>query len=295
MPSGARGREEKRPVRFLFEECSKYPPSCSLLAIEKEGAVRYTRRRYYLSTVFAREDGGDGRLNKSQIREALDIVAGMFPDAHCELVHSNPFELTIAVLLSAQCTDETVNKVTKDLFLKYRTPEDYLSVPLEELENDIKRIGLFRNKAKHIRALCQMLLDEYGGEIPSAHEELVKLPGVGRKTANVVVSTAFGVPAIAVDTHVERVSKRLGFADWDDSVLEVEKKLMRKVPKDEWTATHHRLIFLGRYHCKAQQPRCDGCPLLALCREGKQRMKPKKTRKTSAKSREPERADAARG
>lgn len=220
-------------------------------------------------------------MNKKQVREALDIVARMFPDAHCELHHSNPFELTIAVLLSAQCTDETVNKVTADLFRKYKTPEDYLAVSLEELEQDIKRIGLYRNKAKHIRSLCRLLLEEYGGQIPQAHEELVKLPGVGRKTANVVVSTAFGVPAIAVDTHVERVSKRLGIAGPDDSVLEVEKKLMSKVPREEWTATHHRLIFLGRYHCKAQQPKCDGCPLLELCKEGKKRMKTPQRRKTN--------------
>lgn len=219
-------------------------------------------------------------MNKAQVREALQVIAGMFPDARCELNHSNPFELTIAVLLSAQCTDETVNKVTVDLFRKYRTPEDYLAVSIEELENDIKRIGLYRNKAKHIRALCRLLLDEYGGEIPSSHEELVKLPGVGRKTANVVVSNAFGVPAIAVDTHVERVSKRLGIAGWDDTVLEVEKKLMSKVPREEWTMTHHRLIFFGRYHCKAQQPKCGECPLLERCREGKQRMKLKKPRKT---------------
>jgi endonuclease-3 len=226
-------------------------------------------------------------LNKRQVREVLDLVADMFPDAHCELFHSNPFELTIAVLLSAQCTDETVNKVTKDLFRKYRKPEDYLAVTLEELENDIKRIGLYRNKAKHIRSLCRLLLEEYDGEIPEAHEELVKLPGVGRKTANVVVSTAFGVPAIAVDTHVERVSKRLGIAKADDSVLEVEKKLRAKVPKEEWTETHHRLIFLGRYHCKAQQPKCDGCPLLALCKEGKKRMKSPITRKTKERKRKP--------
>lgn len=219
-------------------------------------------------------------MNKAQIRRTLDIVAEMFPDAHCELTHSNPFELTIAVLLSAQCTDETVNKVTRDLFQKYKTPEDYLTVSLEELEQDIKRIGLYRNKAKHIRALCRLLIEEYGGEVPSAHEELVKLPGVGRKTANVVVSVAFGVPAIAVDTHVERVSKRLGLAGPDDTVLEVEKKLMQKVPKEEWSATHHRLIFFGRYHCKAQNPKCNACPLLDVCKEGKRRMKPQKTRKT---------------
>jgi endonuclease III len=197
----------------------------------------------------------------------------MFPDAHCELVHSNPFELVIAVALSAQCTDVLVNKVTKELFKKYKTPEDYLSVPIEELQNDIRSIGLYRNKAKNIQSLCRLLLDEYDGEVPRDRDELTKLPGVGRKTANVVVSVAFNIPAIAVDTHVERVSKRLGICRWKDSVLEVEKTLMKKVPKDEWSVTHHRLIFFGRYHCKAQNPQCPSCPLLELCREGKKRMK----------------------
>ena len=212
-------------------------------------------------------------MNKAQIRTVLDTIGSMFPDAYCELHHGNAFELTIAVLLSAQCTDETVNKVTVHLFQKYRKPEDYLAVPLEELEQDIRRIGLFRNKAKNIQALCRMVIEEFGGDVPEAHEDLVRLPGVGRKTANVVVSNAFGVPAIAVDTHVERVSKRLGLATWNDSVLEVEKKLMKAVPKEEWTVTHHRLIFFGRYHCKAQQPQCEVCPLLQLCREGKKRMR----------------------
>ncbi|GKS13858.1 endonuclease III [Paenibacillus chitinolyticus] len=216
-----------------------------------------------------------------KVRHILDTIGEMFPDAHCELNHSNPFELTIAVLLSAQCTDETVNKVTQTLFQKYKTPEDYLAVPLEELELDIRRIGLYRNKAKNIQKLCQLILERYDGQIPTTHEQLVELPGVGRKTANVVVSNAFGVPAIAVDTHVERVSKRLGLAGKDDSVLEVEKKLMRKVPREEWTLTHHRLIFFGRYHCKAQSPKCDICPLLDICPEGKKRMKIKKASKTS--------------
>jgi len=212
-------------------------------------------------------------MNATMMRHTLNTIAEMFPDARCELNHSNPFELTIAVLLSAQCTDETVNKVTAGLFNKYKTPEDYLNVPVEELENDIRRIGLFRNKAANIQKLCRMVIDKHGGQIPREHADLVELPGVGRKTANVVVSNAFDVPAIAVDTHVERVSKRLGIAKPDDSVLEVEKKLMRKVPKDEWTITHHRLIFFGRYHCKAQNPKCDICPLLDLCKEGKMRMK----------------------
>ncbi|MFD0694754.1 endonuclease III [Paenibacillus sp. GCM10027628] len=218
-------------------------------------------------------------MTQKLVRHILDTIGELFPDAHCELHHSNPFELTIAVLLSAQCTDETVNKVTQSLFQKYKRPEDYLAVPLEELEQDIRRIGLFRNKASNIQKLCRLLLDKYDGQIPEKHEQLVELPGVGRKTANVVVSNAFGVPAIAVDTHVERVSKRLGLADPDDSVLEVEKKLMKKVPREEWTQTHHRLIFFGRYHCKAQSPQCEVCPLLDKCREGKSRMKPSKPRK----------------
>jgi endonuclease-3 len=214
-------------------------------------------------------------LNKSDIRYCLDEMGRMFPDAHCELNHSNPFELVIAVALSAQCTDALVNKVTKNLFQKYKTPEDYLSVPLEELQNDIRSIGLFRNKAKNIQKLCSMLIQEYDGVVPNDRDELTKLPGVGRKTANVVVSVAYGVPAIAVDTHVERVSKRLAFCRWKDSVLEVEKTLMKKVPKEEWSVTHHRMIFFGRYHCKAQNPQCETCPLLELCREGKKRMKGK--------------------
>ncbi|RDU36378.1 endonuclease III [Neobacillus piezotolerans] len=214
-------------------------------------------------------------LNKDQIRYCLDEMGRMFPEAHCELNHSNPFELVIAVALSAQCTDVLVNKVTESLFKKYKTPQDYLDVSLEELQNDIRSIGLFRNKAKNIQKLCSMLLESYGGEVPRDRDELTKLPGVGRKTANVVVSVAFGVPAIAVDTHVERVSKRLGICRWKDSVLEVEKTLMRKVPKDEWSLTHHRMIFFGRYHCKAQNPQCPTCPLLTVCREGKKRMKGK--------------------
>lgn len=212
-------------------------------------------------------------LNKAQIRFCLDQIGEMFPTAHCELNHSNPFELVIAVSLSAQCTDALVNRVTKNLFEKYTAPADYLKVSLEELQNDIRSIGLYRNKAKNIQKLCQMLLDEYNGQIPRDRDELMNLPGVGRKTANVVVSVAFGVPAIAVDTHVERVSKRLGICRWKDSVSEVEKTLMQKVPKSEWSLTHHRLIFFGRYHCKAQNPQCERCPLLDLCREGQKRTK----------------------
>lgn len=212
-------------------------------------------------------------LTIKQWLHCLDEMDHMFPDAHCELVHDNPFELTIATLLSAQCTDALVNRVTATLFQKYKTPEDYLAVPLEELENDIRSIGLFRSKAKNIQKLCQRLLDVYGGEIPADRDELVTLPGVGRKTANVVLSVAFNVPAMAVDTHVERITKRLGLCRWKDTVLEVEQTIMRKTPIERWNKAHHQMIFFGRYHCKAQRPQCETCPLLDDCREGQKRLK----------------------
>lgn len=212
-------------------------------------------------------------LNRKEIRFCLDEIGKMYPDAHCELVHENPFELVIAVLLSAQTTDVNVNRVTKDLFAKYKTPEDYLNVDVKELENDIRSIGLYRTKAKNIQSLCQTLLDEYNGEVPQTRKDLMKLAGVGRKTANVVMSVAFNEPAIAVDTHVERVAKRLAFCRWKDTVLQVEEALMKKIPEEEWSVTHHRLIFFGRYHCKARNPSCEQCPLLTVCREGKKRMR----------------------
>ena len=211
-------------------------------------------------------------LTKVQWTKCLDEMEEMFPDAHCELVHSNPFELLIATLLSAQCTDALVNKVTPGLFAKYKSPEDYLDVSIEELQNDIRSIGLFRNKAKNIQALSHMLITQFNGDVPPNRDLLITLPGVGRKTANVVVSVAFDVPALAVDTHVERVTKRLGLFRWKDSVLQVEETIMKKTPKELWSKTHHQLIFFGRYHCKAQNPQCPVCPLLAVCREGKKRM-----------------------
>ncbi|WP_342528878.1 endonuclease III [Chryseomicrobium sp. FSL W7-1435] len=210
---------------------------------------------------------------KKEWAEILESMEEMFPDAHCELVHENAFELVIATLLSAQCTDVLVNRVTKDLFQKYKTPEDYLAVPVEELQQGIRSIGLYRNKAKNIQKLSRMLIDDFGGIVPEDRDTLTLLPGVGRKTANVVVSVAFGIPALAVDTHVERVSKRLGVCKWKDSPLQVEETLMKKTPRELWSKAHHQLIFFGRYHCKAQNPNCPECPLLERCREGKKRMK----------------------
>ena len=205
----------------------------------------------------------------------IDVISDMFPNAECELKHDNPFQLTIAVLLSAQTTDNSVNKVTAKLFQKYHTAEDFLQVPQEELENDIRTIGLYRNKAKNIQKLCRSLLDKFNGEIPRTHKELESLAGVGRKTANVVMSVAFDEPSLAVDTHVERVSKRLGICRWKDNVRQVEEKLCKVVPRERWNRTHHQLIFFGRYHCLARTPKCDVCPLFDDCREGQKRYKAK--------------------
>lgn len=224
-------------------------------------------------------------VTKKEYLEFLEEITRMFPDAHCELLHDNPFELLIAVVLSAQCTDALVNKVTRDLFEKYKTPADYLSVPIEELESDIRSIGLYRSKAKNIQGLSHRLLEQYGGEVPRKHEDLISLPGVGRKTANVVVSNAFGTPAIAVDTHVERVAKRIGLCRMNATVLDVERKLMRFTPRERWTQTHHQLIFFGRYHCKAARPSCETCPVLFLCPFGQKRLSaPKKTTQSAKKS-----------
>ena len=212
-------------------------------------------------------------ISKKKALEMIDVIADMFPNAECELKHDNAFELTIAVLLSAQCTDNLVNKVTRTLFQKYKTPQDYLNVDIEELQNNIHSIVLYRNKAKNIQKLCQSLLEQFNGQIPSTHKELESLAGVGRKTANVVMSIAFDEPSLAVDTHVERVSKRLGINRWKDNVTQVEDRLCSIIPKERWSRSHHQLIFFGRYHCLARKPKCDICPLLDDCREGQKRMK----------------------
>ncbi|MGH1680120.1 endonuclease III, partial [Enterococcus avium] len=212
-------------------------------------------------------------LSKEKTMEALSRMYDMFPDAVGELHSDSPFQLLIAVILSAQATDVSVNKATPALFKAYPTPEALAQAPIEDIIEKIKMIGLYRNKAKNIKACAQMLLDNYDGVVPNSREELIKLPGVGRKTANVVLGDAFGVPAIAIDTHVERVTKRLRICKLNASVTEVEATLMRKIPKDLWVKSHHTLIFFGRYHCTARSPKCEICPLLDMCQEGKDRLK----------------------
>ena len=195
----------------------------------------------------------------------LEVFEEMFPQADCELVHQNVFELLIAVMLSAQTTDKSVNNLTKDLFQKYKNPMDFMNADISELEQDLRRIGLYKNKAKNIKLTSEILLNKYDGKVPSTREELIELPGVGRKTANVVLSVGFHIPAIPVDTHVERVSKRLGLADSKDSVLVVEKKLQEIIPKELWNKSHHQFIFFGRYHCTAKKPHCEECQLTKEC------------------------------
>lgn len=201
-------------------------------------------------------------------RKIMDTLAAMYPDAHCELNFRNPFELLIATILSAQSTDRQVNKVTERLFKKYPTPQDFLSLSEEELAEEIRGLGLYRNKSKNILQTCRILVEQYQGEVPADREALEKLPGVGRKTANVVLSNAFGVPALAVDTHVHRVSNRLGLAD-SRTPLETEKQLTRRIPRKEWSIAHHRLIWHGRRICSARNPKCGICDLSSYCRFAK--------------------------
>lgn len=204
---------------------------------------------------------------EERVERVLNVIDEMFPDAKCELKHENPWQLLIAVMMSAQTTDKSVNAITEHLFQKYQSVDDFANADLKELENDIRKIGLYRNKAKNIIGICQALIRDFNGEVPKTHKELETLPGVGRKTANVVLSVAFEQPALAVDTHVERVSKRLKLAKKDDSVLEVEKKLCKAIPRQRWIKTHHQLIFFGRYFCKATSPMCMECPLFDICNE----------------------------
>lgn len=197
-------------------------------------------------------------------KRILSILKEMYPDAHCELNYRNPFELLIATILSAQSTDRQVNLLTKDLFAQFPTPEAFLTLSADQLAEHIHGLGLYRNKSKNILATCRILVEQYGGEVPREREKLEALPGVGRKTANVVLSNAFGVPALAVDTHVHRVANRLALAD-SENPLETERQLCKRVPKKDWSDTHHQLIWHGRRRCTARRPKCEQCDLSSFC------------------------------
>lgn len=188
----------------------------------------------------------------------------IYPDAKISLDFTNPLELLVATILSAQCTDERVNKVTKSLFKKYKTAKDYANAPPEGLEEDIHSTGFYKNKAKAIRNCCSALVERSGGKVPSTMEELTALSGVGRKTANVILGNAYGIPGVVVDTHVGRVSRRLGLTKEDDPE-KVERDLMAVVPKGDWVSFSHRIILFGRKTCKSAKPVCAQCPIFKLC------------------------------
>lgn len=197
-------------------------------------------------------------------QEVAEVLAKAYPQAHCALIHDGPLQLLVATILSAQCTDARVNLVTPDLFKKYPTAQSFaLAEPLE-LEQAIQSTGFFRNKARSIREACRDIVACHGGQVPRTMEALTKLRGVGRKTANVVLGNAFGVPGMVVDTHVGRISARLGFTPHQDPI-KVEQDLMRLFPPQQWVALGHRFIQHGRTYCKAPKPKCAGCPIEKLC------------------------------
>jgi endonuclease-3 len=197
--------------------------------------------------------------------QIIKLLKRAHPDAKCALNHSNPFELLIATILSAQCTDERVNIVTADLFRKYRKPEDYLKVRDTELQQDIRTTGFFRNKTKSIQGACKVLIEEFGGQVPQTMEELLRVPGAARKTSNVVLGVGFGIAeGVVVDTHVSRLSQRLRLTRQKDPV-KIEKDLMELVPRKDWIIFSHLLIFHGRRVCKARRPLCEECVVEKLC------------------------------
>ena len=202
----------------------------------------------------------------------LEYLDYLFPNPKCELIYHTDYQLLMAVVLSAQSTDKRVNSVTPIIFSRYPKLEDIKNADLADLEYIIRPVGSFRIKAKYLKGIATKLVDEYHGVVPTDREVLESFPGVGRKTVNVFLAEFYHLPAIAVDTHVERVSKRLKLAYMNDSVLDVERKLMRKIPKDRWAKFHLQMVLFGRYYCKAVKPLCKNCPLKEFCREKKKNL-----------------------
>jgi endonuclease III len=207
-------------------------------------------------------------LNKSykdEIMEVLEKLNALYPEVGSELYYNSPFQLLVATMLSAQATDKKVNEITPAIFARYATPYDFLTLSVGELEEKIKQINYYKTKARNIIKMCQTLVSEYGGQVPADRDELMKLAGVGRKTANVILSYAFGIPAIAVDTHVFRVANRIGMVDTGD-VSETELEMEKKIPEEWWSRAHFGLVLHGRRVCDAKKPKCDICSLQEKCK-----------------------------
>lgn len=226
-------------------------------------ASRIKQKKY--SSPYLKKDSQNIKMEKNIAREILDILEKTYPDARILLNYRSPFELLIATILAAQCTDERVNRVTSYLFKKYPDVQSFASAKQDVLENDIKPTGFYRNKAKNIIACSSKLLKRYNGIIPRSIDKLIELPGIGRKTANVVLANAFGKQAIAVDTHVLRVSQRIGLASSKKKPDEIETRLNTIFPHDKWTKTTHLLSFHGRRICIARKPLCGRCPIFIYC------------------------------
>lgn len=205
--------------------------------------------------------------NKQRVLKIIEQFDEMYPDADCSLVYRDPLQLMIATQLAAQCTDARVNIVTRDLFIKYKTVYDFANAGQEELEQNIKSTGFFHNKARNIIAACRMLINDFGGTVPSNMEDLLKLPGVGRKTANLVLNDCFGVPGIVVDTHAKRLSNRIGLTDKEDPE-KIEYDLMKVVPVEKWGSFCHQLVYHGRAVCNARKPLCEKCDIRPYCKYG---------------------------
>jgi endonuclease-3 len=203
-------------------------------------------------------------MTKKRAERVYNTLKIAYPEAHCELFHKNPIELLIATILSAQCTDKRVNEVTACLFKKYKKPEDYINASLSDIEEDIRSTGFFRNKAKNIQEAVRIILEKYNGQVPSDMTNLLELPGVGRKTANVILGNAFGIPGVVVDTHVSRVSQRVGFSSCKDPA-KIEKDLCLLIKEKEWTLLSHIFISHGRTICKARKPLCNTCCIKKDC------------------------------
>ena len=205
------------------------------------------------------------RMMKTNINPLLNYLDELFPSARCELFYSKDYELVIAVMLSAQTTDKSVNAITPVLFNKYPSLEELNNAPLSDIEEILKPIGLYKNKAKNLKGIVKNLLERFNGKVPSNKDELMTLPGVGNKTAGVIRAEIFQIPDLPVDTHILRISKRLNLAKKEDEPIDVEKKLKKLIPKERWIKSHHQLIHFGRYFCTARNPQCENCKISDMC------------------------------